>query len=497
MRRALLIAGACVAMYGSTLGHWFVSDDFLNYERSRFGTLGEAIALFSTRDVDFYRPIARLHFGLLAGIVGDRVVVWNAAGLLLHVLASLAAARLAESLTGRRGFLPAAAGVLFAVHFIHVEPVLWASGVTTLYVTLFVLLALAEFRRSRETGETRHLTRSVALFAAALLSKETAVAFVPLLLLTTAWRPPAGPGGAPTPRLPALHEAAPYALLLGAWLLVTLGIDRGGDASPYRMSAGPHVVKNAAFFLAGGFLPLRYWRIQELWSGSEGTGAFLAALARDPALGLPLAAGAVALAIALARGGRDVRGGIAWIVVASAPFLALPGSGERFQYLPSFGACLVIARGLEALRAGGARAALPRFAAASAAVLALFVVGNLDRQADWRTASRWTREIVARWSFFRVLPAEEPVELIGVPERHRSAWVFRNGFPSMVRLWWEGRPYALEGQLPEGTVPARRIRVQLGSSGTVGMVPAVPAPGDGDAIPGAGPPPPGGGAPPP
>lgn len=472
-RTTLLIVAVCALTYGATLGHFFVSDDFLNFERNRIHTLGDIVRFFSTRNIDFYRPIPRLHFGLLAATVGDRVVVWNTIGLLLHTLTSLAAASLAASLVGRRGAVAALVGVLFAVHFIHVEPVEWASGVTTLYVTLLVLLALLGFRRTRETGESRHLTRSTIAFAAALMSKETAVAFVPLLLFTTAWWPPVAPDGERTGRLPRLHEALPYALLLAAWAIIGLGIDRGGDASPYRMSLGPHVVKNLAFFLAGGFLPLRYWRIQELWSGAAGPGAFLAALFRDPALGLPLLAGGVALLFAVVRGGRAVRGGLAWIVLGATPFLLLPGSGERFLYLSSFGACLVVAVGLESLRNRDRRRGgrLPTAWLAGAAVLALFAWGNLDRQADWRLASRWTRGIVARWSYFKTRPAEDPVEFVGVPERYRSAWVFRNGFPSMVRLYWEGRPYALEGQLPEGTQDAVRMEVHLGASGTVGMLP--------------------------
>jgi len=476
MKRALLIAAACAALYGASLGHFFVSDDFLNFERNLFATPAEAIGFFSTRDVDFYRPIPRLHFGGLALLAGDHVIVWNVANLILHVLASLAAAGLAESLLGRRGFAPAAVGVLFAVHFIHVEPVLWASGVTTLYVTLFVLTALLEFRRARETGAMKHLSRSVAAFAAALLCKETAVAFVPLLLLTTWWRPPVRPDGEPTRPFPAFPEVLPFAILLGAWATVTMGIDRGGDASPYQLTLGPHVVKNVAFFLAGGFLPLPYWRIQELWSAGGGAGAFVLALMRDPALGLPLVAGGAALVWALLRGGRDVRAGFAWILLAASPFLLLPGSGERFLYLSSFGACLVIACGLDRLRAGGReRGAFPWAPVAGAAALVLFLAGALDRQADWKLAGRWTREIVARWSFFRELPADEPIEFVGVPERHRSAWVFRNGFPSMVRLYWDGRPYGLEGELPEETQgPVRRMAVRLGENGAVGMHPEGP-----------------------
>jgi hypothetical protein len=98
-------------------------------------------------------------------------------------------------------------------------------------------------------------------------------------------------------------------------------------------------------------------------------------------------------------------------------------------------------------------------------------VGNLDRQSDWRTASGWTRNITRRWAFLKNLDAERPIEFLGVPETHRSAWVFRNGFESMVRLYWEGRPYRLEGSpFPEGA-PERMVVVPQ-ASGAVGMRPA-------------------------
>jgi hypothetical protein len=473
-RTAAAVVLVCVAVYARSLEHFFVSDDFLNFERNGFRTIADALRLFSTRDIDFYRPIPRLHFGLLQGLFGDRVVVWNAIGVLLHAATSVTAAFLAASLLGRgRRTVAALTGLFFAVHFIHVEPVVWASGVTSVYVTLFLLLALLLFRRARITGRSRDRTLSVAAFAAALLSKETAVAFVPLLLLTTAWRPPRTAGGRATRALPTAGEALPYAILLGAWAAVELGVDRGGDASPYRMALGPHVVKNAAFFVLGNFLPLRYWRLQELWAASGGLGGFLGALLDHPGLLLALAGGAAAVGWGIVRGSGEARAGFAWIGASSLPFLLLPGSGERFLYLASFGGCLVLGVAGEAmLRRAGPRGG-PKWAARAgvAAAGGILLLGNLDRQADWVTAGRWTRNIVLRWGFLRNLDPDEPIKFLRVPDAHRSAWVFRNGFDSMVRLYWEGRPYGREGaEFPEGTTP-RHMVVFLHPGGTVGMVP--------------------------
>ena len=68
MRRSdAWVAAAAIAIYAGSWGHYFVSDDFLNLERGMFRTVADALALFSLHDTDFYRPLARLWFGVLAG----------------------------------------------------------------------------------------------------------------------------------------------------------------------------------------------------------------------------------------------------------------------------------------------------------------------------------------------------------------------------------------------------------------------------------------------
>ena len=476
-RPAALLLVAVIALYGATLDHFFVSDDFLNVERNGFRTIGEALGFFTTHDVDFYRPIPRLHFGLMQGWFADRVIFWNLAGVALHGLVSAAVAFLALSLLGEGNRRAARwAGLFFAVHFIHVEPVVWASGVTSLYVTLFLVCGLLFYRRGRAERSGRAKTLAVIAYLLALLSKETAVVFLPLLVLVTAVWPGTDRDGKPLGRRPALVDLLPHAILTGVYLTIILGIDRGGAASPYRIGLGPHVLKNVAFFAFGNFLPVRYWEVQELWSRAAsggGLGAFLASLAGRPGLGLPLLLGAAAIGVALRRGGRDVRGAFAWIGVASLPFVFLPGSGERFLYLSSVGAALAIGVGVQTLLRHGR--ALPGGLVTArllvAAALGLMVAGNVDRQADWVTASRWTRGICARWNYFRHLDPERPVEFVDVPDAYRSAWVFRNGFDSMARLYWEGRLYRREGELPPGAPEPLRMAVTLHPQGTVGMQP--------------------------
>jgi hypothetical protein len=479
-RPAALLLVAVVVLYGATLDHFFVSDDFLNLERNSFRTIGEALGFFSIHDVDFYRPIPRLHFGILQGLFADRVLIWNLVGVLLHGIVAVAVTVLASSLLGDDHRRAARwAGLFFAVHFIHVEPVVWASGVTSLWVTLFLLLGLVLHRRAERLGSARDFTLATVAYFLALLSKETAVVFLPLLLLVTAVWPGVDRDGRPLSRLPSLGSVAPYLILTAIYGVVVARIDRGGAASPYQVGLGPHVLKNAAFFYLGSFVPVRYWEVQELWTRAATEGGGLAGfgieLLRRPALGPPLLVGAVGIAAALRRGGRGVRGGLAWIGVAAIPFLLLPGSGERFLYLPSVGASIALGVGAQSLlrRGRDLPGGLPTARVLVGAVLALMIWGNLDRQGDWMTASRWTRGICGRWTYFRELDPDRPIEFVGIPDSWRSAWVFRNGFDSMARLYWEGRLYRREGRMPAGAPAPTRMEVFLKPGGAVGMHPII------------------------
>ena len=479
IRAGSLVFLAAFVLYGPSLEHFFVSDDFLNLERNAFRTVGEMLGFFATKDVDFYRPVPRLHFGFLQGWFADQVVAWNVIGALLHGVTSVAGGFLALSLLGPRNRRAARyVGLFFALHFIHAEAVVWASAVTTLYVTLFVFLALLLFRRARETGSVWDRTLSVVCFAAALLSKETAVAFVPLLLVTT-WVWPVRRGGA---RLPTIGESLPYAVLLIAYGIILSTVDRGGDLSPYRITPGPHVLKNLAFFGLGGFVPVRYWEVQQLWSAAGASGGDRRLPGRhDASPRSHRASGAGGGRSSSRSSGRDrATSGEGWR--GSSPprfrFSRFRAAEERFLYLASFGACLVLGVGAQALLRRHPRLRGGRWTARGVvlAALTLSVAASVDRQRDWVLAGRWSREIVGRWSYLRELDPREPIEFVGIPGEYRSAWLFRNGFPSMVRLYWEGRPYGLEGELPAGSARDRR-GVVLHPEGTIGLLPAHPSAG--------------------
>jgi len=96
----------------------------------------------------FYRPVGTGAFTLLWHIGGGAAWVFHAASLLFHAACSAGVARIAIAL-GWRPFTACVAGVLFALHGAHVEPVAWASSLTYLLATFFSLLAVEKFLQEK------------------------------------------------------------------------------------------------------------------------------------------------------------------------------------------------------------------------------------------------------------------------------------------------------------------------------------------------------------
>jgi tetratricopeptide (TPR) repeat protein len=202
---------------------------------------------------NYYRPVFLLWLRLNHVLFGLTPAGWHAAALLLHLLATTLVYLLVatefkdrlppgEAKTGPAGDPRIAAGLaamIFAVHPVAVEGVVWISGASEpLMASLFLTSMLCYFR-SRKTDGTLWKGISVLLFLAAAGANETALV-LPLLVLLYEWQRPAAAslggrwraawtGGMPyliatlvylVARLAALHGLAPVraAVTLGTAL---------------------------------------------------------------------------------------------------------------------------------------------------------------------------------------------------------------------------------------------------------------------------------------
>lgn len=174
--------------YLPTLAHGYVWDDtyflrdlpYLRDPALWWQALQEP--LFVSRN--YFRPLPLLMFVTESRFGGGLAFIHHAVNVLLHMVnttlvVSLARSMLPADVRGR--CLAAAAGVLFALHPALVENVSWISDRFDLLMASFILLAL--WAECRVQTELRRLALQAACFMGALLSKETGIVLLPLLML--------------------------------------------------------------------------------------------------------------------------------------------------------------------------------------------------------------------------------------------------------------------------------------------------------------------------
>jgi hypothetical protein len=185
----LLVFVLSAALYWPARNYDFVVDDEpLNLGENRELRLGHYAFFWTHTYQSMYIPVAYSAWTLLAESTGDgattgplRPAPFRIANILLHALNATLAFLLICRLTTT--VWPAFAGaLLFAVHPMQVEPVLWITEFRGVLSTSLTLGALLLWLRFRETRGTLTAIGASACVAAAFLSKPIAVA-VPLIVL--------------------------------------------------------------------------------------------------------------------------------------------------------------------------------------------------------------------------------------------------------------------------------------------------------------------------
>ncbi len=177
-RVALLLAVAML-VYGNTLLNAFTFDDFLYILHNPAVTNFSLSGLFvATRDSNVFRPVTFATFALNFAVEGAHPFGYHLLNLLLHaavtLLLYLVLRKLLEGMQ-QGATLAWVAALLFAVHPIHTEAVASIVGRFELLAVGFLLAAWLLHLDDRPL-------LALLCFALALLSKESAVAFVPLAL---------------------------------------------------------------------------------------------------------------------------------------------------------------------------------------------------------------------------------------------------------------------------------------------------------------------------
>jgi tetratricopeptide (TPR) repeat protein len=378
---ALAMAAIAFTLYAQTLAFEFVYDDAVQILENpwiwdvRFfpNLLTEAVWSFKgSQASNYFRPVQMLVYFLDGVIFGREAWAFHLTNVAIHALtAGLAYLLFSQLTTKDRAF---AAGLLFSAHPAHVESVAWIAGSTDVNCAPFLLAGLLAWRGAQQEprGRRRHLLLAAAgaLYFLALLAKETAVV-LPLLALML----PAPSEGAPGAR----RRMALVAALVFTIPLVVYAVMRyrafGGAAGLIRypewsslqvLAAGLSLIPR---YVAVAFFPVRLVpdRVFDPPAGLA-----------DPLslCGATILFGGMAAAMKLRRHTPAVSFGAALLLLPITPVLDVQLLGrnaqaDRYLYIPSLGACLLIAELAGALTVRLRMARPQRAAVIACSVLAL------------------------------------------------------------------------------------------------------------------------------
>ncbi len=362
----LFLAAVALLAYAPSLTIPLIADDYPNLSQAL--TYGAPAGLSTLLHDGQFRLRATSYWAMygLWQVAGLTPLVYHAASLALHIANTWLVLLVAAAWPRMR---PAAfwAAAFFAVHEGHQEAVMWFSAINELLMFLFGMASLWCWRSASGSARPAWLKEGtgVALFALALVSKESAVFLLPLFVLVVEpaeWRL----------RLP--HLAPHMALVLLA--LASIAQSRSNS---FRFSDGSFSLHAPLWFI----WPYGMARLLWIWGW--------------PAL-------VVLFVLGDARLRRGALAALAWMGVALVPYSFLTYSTQipsRQVYLASAGLALLV---------GLALAKYPERRIA-AAVFALMLLHN--------TIYLWTKK---RAQFVqRAAPTDQ---LIGFARRTQGAiWV--------------------------------------------------------------------------
>jgi len=402
----LVVAAIAFLVYIGTLGHGFVYDDGSQIVDNPWiwnpgewtNLLAKPVWAFADANAtNFYRPVQTLVHFAAARLSGRDPFAFHLLAVLMHALACAAAFLMLPRVTGpARAFVAAA---LFAVHPIHAEAVAWVSAGPDVEAAAFLFLALALGSRALESR--RPLPPVLGAGAAALLAcfaKETAAVGPVLMMLQ--------PGPVVDParhrgevrRHRELVVAASFVAPLAIYLGARAGALGGLGPATVRTGMDAAAAAGTALALVPRYVALAFvpWRMVP----DRFVVPVAGPLAPAALLGAATLLAALLAWVTLRRRASAAAWGLVFLFVPLAPALmvawfASTPQADRYLYIPSIGACLIVAETLGWLARRRAAAGVVSAAVLAALLVAAGAAGTARAAAIWRDSETLGRAGIA------------------------------------------------------------------------------------------------------
>ena len=242
---ALAVVAIGIAVHAPVLRYPFIQDDwyFLNYVLTG-GSWRMLAGEFSPYDRLFYRPLGSAYFVVIAEVLNSSAFITHLVALTLHTGASLLVFDVIRRLT-RSVLVGWLSALLYAsAASVHMDPLLWASGIVDNASVCLALVSIRCFVAGR-------MAWSAVAYGVALLFKES-VWFLPLVFAAV---PRLGADNSTEPRTGTRWRArrlGPICVVAALWVVIKiLGMSPlvlpGGHPYAIRLT-GSHVGQNVATY---------------------------------------------------------------------------------------------------------------------------------------------------------------------------------------------------------------------------------------------------------
>ena len=403
----LLLAGftlGFVVLWGSALFTPFWGDDYVfltDAHAAREAGAPFLQAFWPQAPYKFWRPLSQeTYWRLIEQLWGGHALAAHAANLLWHLLSCGAVAALAHTLAVQIGLhqprlLALLAASAYGLHGLHVLPVHWVAATNSAMLITWVALGWTLWGRlgALPVGPTVNRWRAVLLVAGvlvlqalALVSKESAILWPALALLLSRF---AAPNATPNSLLNRWQWVA-WALCVGLCLLWWVLRQRftAQVESNYAMTLGSNLFVNAAA-MAAWLMNVPREAVRWLMLGDLVRGAVWCALVLVP-MGLGL--GLLWRAAVVQLGARRLAWCLAFVLVASAPYLLL--AQQSYAYYAAM--ALVLPAFVFAAAAAASRTLLPACALFFLASVVNVKGSEWAEQPALLARARWAEANLAR-----------------------------------------------------------------------------------------------------
>jgi len=347
---------------------------------------------FTTNEMGSWHPLTWLSHMLDYQLFGGNLGRHHGVNILLHVLNTWGVFLLLRLATGAL-WRSAAVAALFAIHPMHVEPVVWLADRKGLLAALFwiasTLAWLLSLRRPEKVWKWR--AASFVLFALGLMSKPVLVTLPFALVMLEYWPLGRFPRLAELPK--AILEKAPFLLLTAVMSVITyIGQSEAGAMSQYGKLPVTTRLANAFHGIAM-YLSKTFWPVDLAFNYT-----LRPLSAAEVALAVAVAVTLTALAVWRIRHNPYLAFGWFWFVGVLVPFLGLVQTGDqayadRYTYVPHIGLFIAAVWGLHAvIKPGWCKAAWFRIPAGALYLLLLWT--SLAQTSLWGDQVRfWTHTV--------------------------------------------------------------------------------------------------------